>query len=72
MTSEMGKAYLSKTESHAHAAAPSALGFTTALLLLAAGLVLSVTVAVMLRPVAVAPGTVWRVALSHLPWLDSA
>ncbi|EHS57814.1 hypothetical protein WG8_2287, partial [Paenibacillus sp. Aloe-11] len=46
------------------------MGFTTILLLLAAGLVLSVTVAVMLGPVAVAPGTVWRIALSHLPWLD--
>ncbi|KAF6584038.1 iron ABC transporter permease, partial [Paenibacillus sp. EKM208P] len=40
------------------------------MLLLTAGLLLSVTLAVLLGPVAVAPGTIWRIALSHLPWLD--
>ncbi|WP_179032306.1 FecCD family ABC transporter permease [Paenibacillus kribbensis] len=70
MTSGTSSVYPSKHNSRTHIAGKSALGFTTILLLLAAGLVLSVTVAVMLGPVAVAPGTVWRIALSHLPWLD--
>ncbi|WP_311082971.1 iron ABC transporter permease [Paenibacillus polymyxa] len=59
----------SQHHSRAHLAGKPTWGFTT-ILLLTAGLLLSVTLAVMLGPVAVAPGTIWRIALSHLPWLD--
>lgn len=48
--------------------------FTVILLALTVGLVLSVTLAVMLGPVPIAPATVWKIAFSHLPgfngWIE--
>lgn len=45
----------------------SAAWFSAVLLLLALSLVASMTIAVMLGSVAVQPGTVWKIAWSHLP-----
>lgn len=40
------------------------------LMILGGGLVVSITIAVMLGPVQIAPGTVWKIVLSHLPGLN--
>lgn len=50
-----------------HTAPKSRFFFTGVLILLAALLLASVTIAVMLGPVAIDPATVWKIAFSHLP-----
>ncbi|MEK5357832.1 FecCD family ABC transporter permease [Paenibacillus sp. FSL L8-0709] len=47
------------------------LWFSGVLVVLLISLILTVTLAVMLGPVSIAPTTVWNIAFSHLPGMDS-